>query len=322
MSYVAVSPVGRVSAATVLWRHRGQRNVTAVVKATFALVPEGRMTQVDPVAIAFGEQADPYGIGLAEGGDVAPLLREAGVTVVGHVQLPPHFTSDEVHVELELARGREIVLDRQLVLDGSKRVGPEQRHVHVQGMAPLSREWPVRASHLGGADPADLLPPDMTVPDDFDWAYFQAAPMEQRVARLAGDEWLILGGFFLERPRLRTLLPAAHGAARLYRSIEPTPRGGEPISMVLDTVHIDVDQHLYSLVWRGAAPVHGCDPMDLRVVAGVELPGQPIEWLDPIERSEDEARAARVKLADALPSLSRASDSDLSATMMLTTEES
>lgn len=313
MSYVPVSTIGRASAATLLWRHRGVRHVTAVAKATFELVPEARMTPVDPVPIAFGEQDDPYGVGLAVAGDVAPYLHHADVTVVGHVELPPHFPSDEVHVELALARGPEVLLDRQLVLDGSARVGPEQRHVHVQGMGPLSRHWPVRAALLGAHDPARLLPPDMDIPEDLDWSFFQAAPHEQRVERPSGDEWLVLGGFFARRPRLRTALPGARGVARLYRRIDPEPRAGEPIAMHMDMLHVDVDAHCCSIVWRGHAVLGDESPADLHVVAGVEMPGQLLVWEDPFSA---EARRAPPPSRPWEPS-----GEELGETVMLATEE-
>lgn len=302
MSFVPVTPIGRAAAAALLWRHRDRRCLTAVTKATFELVPEGHMTPLDPVPIAFGEHDDPYGLGLACAGDLAPYLHEVDVTVTGHIELPPRFPSNELHVEVELARGREILLDRQLVLDGASRVGPEQRHVHVQGTGPLSRNWPARAELLHGHDPTRLLPPDMDIPEDLDWSFFQSAPAEQRAARVVGDEWLVLGGFFARRPRLRTLLPGARGLARLYRRSAPEPREGEGIEMHIDMLQIDLDTMSCSIVWRGHTDIGELDPPSLHLVAGVEMPGETLAWDDPFQGAPERIslpwEAASVELGE------------------------
>jgi Uncharacterized protein conserved in bacteria (DUF2169) len=145
----------------------------------------------------------------------------------------------------------------------------------------------VRADLLLGHDPTRLLPPEMDVPYDLDWSFFQAAPREQRIdhERLTGDEWLVLGGFFARRPRLRTALPGARGAARLYRRADPEPRAGEPFAMRLDMLHVDLDTFTCSLVWRGHLDAGDADPADLYVAAGIELPGQPLPWEDPFLRA-------------------------------------
>ncbi|MGK3992638.1 DUF2169 domain-containing protein [Sorangium sp. So ce1024] len=278
---VAVSPLGPATAATVAWRLRGQLHVTVVVKATFALVPEGRMSLVAPEPIALDEQPDPSGRGLRTAGDLAPYRGQCDVVVTGHAELPPGLSSPEVMVRLTVVQGGQVCIDKQAQLDGSARVGVARSHVRIDGMGPLSRSSPLRSRLLRGIDARRLLGLRLDIPEGLDGSYFQAAPADQRLGALRGDEWIVLGGMFAQRPKLRTQLPEARGAARLYRRQRVAPRTGEPIPLRADTVHVDVDRRCCSVVWRGHAPVDEAELASLRVLAGVETPAVPLAWGDP-----------------------------------------
>ena len=289
---VAITPLGPVSAATVVWRRRGRLSVTVAVKATFAIAPETRMTPMAPDPIAPDEQSDPSGRGLRAAGDLAPYLRQADVLLTGHAEVPPTFSAPEIPVWLAVVRDGAMRIDKRLELDASARVGAARAHVHIDGMGPLSREWPKRSQLLGGADPRRLQGTDIDVPDGFDWTYFQAAPADQRMDPLQGDEWLVLGGIVMRRPKLRTQLPEARGVARLYRRGQAPPRTAEPIQLLADTLQIDTDRHCVSIVWRGHAPAEQAELGALHIVASVELPGQQVAWADPFAGSS--AQTARV----------------------------
>ncbi|WP_437661587.1 DUF2169 domain-containing protein [Sorangium sp. So ce1182] len=279
--HVAITPLGPSSAATVTWLLRGQLHVTVVVKATFALVPEGRMSLVKPEPIALDEQPDPSGRALRTAGDLAPYLGQCDVVVTGHAELPPGFSSPEVVVRLAVVQGGQVCIDKQALLDGSARVGVARSHVRIDGMGPLGRASPQRSRLLGGGDARRLAGLRLDIPEELDGSYFQAAPVDQRLRTLRGDEWIVLGGMVAQRPKLRTQLPEARGAARLYRGHRAAPRAGEPISLRADTVHVDVDRRCCSVVWRGHAPVDEAELASLRVLAGVETPAQPLAWVDP-----------------------------------------
>ncbi|WP_437669532.1 DUF2169 domain-containing protein [Sorangium sp. So ce131] len=279
--HVALTSLGPAAAATVTWRARGQLHVTVVVKATFALVPEGRMSLVKPEPIAPDEQPDPSGRGLRTAGDLAPYLGQCDVLVTGHAELPPGFSSPEVVVRLAVVQGGQVCIDKQALLDASARVGVARSHVRIDGMGPLGRASPQRSRLLGAADPRRLVGLWLDIPEGLDGGYFQAAPADQRLGALRGDEWLVLGGMFAQRPRLRTQLPDVRGAARLYRSDRAAPRAGDPIPLRADTVHVDVDRRCCAIVWRGHAPVGEAELASLRVLAGVETPAQPLAWEDP-----------------------------------------
>ncbi|WP_437533519.1 DUF2169 domain-containing protein [Sorangium sp. So ce726] len=277
---VAITSLGRASAATLVWQLRGQRFVTAVVKATFGLVAEGTMTLGEPDPIVPGEVPDPSGVGLRAAGDLAPYLREADVLLTGHAEVPP-TVAGEITVRLAVVQEGALRLDRWLALDGPAPGSEGQRRVRVDGMGPLSRRWPRREALLGAADPRRLEGVELEVPEGLDWAYFQAAPAEQRIEGLRGDEWVVLGGMFAQRPRLRTQLAGARAVARLFRREERAPREGAALAMRADTLQIDADRRCCSVVWRGYTAVAGEDLAALRIVAGVELPGEPLRWVDP-----------------------------------------
>src|SRR5262249_8063027 len=56
-----------------------------------------------------------------------------------------------------------------------------------------------------------------------------------------------------------------------------------PIDLTADTLSIDADRQVCSLVWRGHVEVtHGEQALPwLRVFAGIELPGQPLVMMGP-----------------------------------------
>src|SRR5262245_9634991 len=60
VSPVPVVPVGAVSAATLLWRHRGYAHVTITAKATFALAHRETMTPIAPEPIDVARDLLPY----------------------------------------------------------------------------------------------------------------------------------------------------------------------------------------------------------------------------------------------------------------------
>ena len=144
----------------------------------------------------------------------------------------------------------------------------------TDGFGPISRNWPVRKKLLGKMDRKLLERPIAEIPDDFDWTYFQAAPADQQTDFLQGDEWIVLDGLHAELPRLQSILPGARGAARLYG-----PEGSLPIELHADTLRIDGDEQRCSLVWRGITPIRDeASIAALRVLVGVELPGESIQW--------------------------------------------
>lgn len=74
-------------------------------------------------------------------------------------------------------------------------------------------------------------------------------------------------------PTVRSSLPGAKAAGRAYRA---GARVAEPLSLWGDTLLIDTDQQICSIVWRGNIRVEEAEVRHLRVEVGLELPGVPL----------------------------------------------
>ena len=122
-------------------------------------------------------------------------------------------------------------------------------------------------------------------PLDFEWSYFQVAPMDQRLSALSGDEWILLEGLHPSHGLVRTRLPSARALASLYsRRPGAAPTVAE---LKLDTLHIEPDENRLSLLWRGSFPVMSeLAAGELIIAGGLELPGKPIMWPQSIDELE------------------------------------
>jgi hypothetical protein len=276
---VAITALPGATAASVAWRRPGQLFVTAVVKATFSLVPDGPMVVTAPEPVFREEQAPESGVGLRSAGDLAPYLGQTDVCLTGHATLPAKVR--RAAVRLGVFRNGAPLLDTWVELEAPPDDDGREARVRIAGLGPISRSWPVRQRLLEGCDLDRLEGPILDIPAAFDWNYFQTAPLAQQIARLGGDEWIGMVGIFAGRPRLMTRLPAAQGAARLYGRTAAL-RAGRPIRLVADTLHIDVDRSTCSIIWRGNFPVAPeAELASLHILAGVELAGRPLDWFNP-----------------------------------------
>ncbi|HTN82887.1 MAG TPA: DUF2169 domain-containing protein, partial [Sorangium sp.] len=157
------------------------------------------------------------------------------------------------------------------------------------GLGPIARHWAPRRGLLARDRALDHPVPELDgsfdflpVPEldgSFDFRYFHAAPADQQIEPLRGDEWIFLQGLHPRCPWLRSRLPSARALARLYRTGAGSDEGGQPIELVADTLTIDADRLLCSVIWRGNVALPPGDALArMRVVAGVEVPGRPLLW--------------------------------------------
>ncbi|WP_437854574.1 pentapeptide repeat-containing protein [Sorangium sp. So ce363] len=128
--------------------------------------------------------------------------------------------------------------------------------------------------------------------EDFDWAYFQAAPPDQRLAgHLRGDEEVTLlnlhpaaqtASFRLPGLRIRAVVEGAQGRVQDAR-------------MSLDTLFVEPDAGLVTLTWRGHAEVAEDDLADVRavVIAAEPLSAAPLPLDDYREKLAQLARDPR-----------------------------
>lgn len=256
-SPVAITPLGASSAHALSWRRVDRMFVTVVVKGTFALVPGGPVAPIEPEPITFEE-------GGGAPSDLVPYLGRADVLLVGHVdpagesRVSPPFT-----VGLGVNRGGAWLMSKRVVMADRR----------ILGLGPSSRRAAARFQAHDGI---------LTLPEPFDWASLQAAPPDQRIDLLEGQEWLALASVYPSHPVLMTHLGGARAAAKLFGQAQNL-RNGRPIPLLADTLLVDADKRRCQIVWRGQFPVSGADALPhLRVVAGIETPGRPIVWIDPL----------------------------------------
>lgn len=146
------------------------------------------------------------------------------------------------------------------------------------GFGPISAAWPVRKKKLGETASRDVESPLMLLPTDFDFSYFQSAPLDQQIDELPSDALLILEGFDPERERIEITLPGARAMGAIYGLDASDADMGTPIQFRADTLHVDADSWLTTITFRGHVEIPDESRLDQVVVAtGIGIGG-----LDPM----------------------------------------
>ncbi|KYF73429.1 hypothetical protein BE11_19920 [Sorangium cellulosum] len=133
------------------------------------------------------------------------------------------------------------------------------------GMGPIAPGWPDRSERLGRS--AALWDHRNwhahPLPDDIDAAYFNSAPPDQQVDKIAPDERIALENLRPEHPRLVTRLDGVVPRVVLRR-----PQQSErPIELRCDTLWIDTDRGVCCVTWRGSLPYELARGAELHVTA-------------------------------------------------------
>ena len=313
------------NAAAVAWRAQGTLHITVIAKASFAFAPDAAMARTEPQEILRAEVH--HGKSPARSvrftSDLAPALACADVLFTGSAHAPPGAPVGSLPVRLALFEDQRALLDKRLFvhdpsgvtrvpivyertglgLDETENpfgltstaaeaniVDPAQPG-RPAGFGPLGRAWPARRRLRGAVPRRELEGAIAEIPEGFDWAYFQAAPLDQRVDLLRGDEWIILEGLHPDLPRFRTRLPGARGLARIHGLAAFGIAEGQPLELHLDTLCIDSDEQRCTVVCRRSFPVPDEAALAaVRVVAGIEVPGEPSAWFEPRATSQAGAR--------------------------------
>ncbi|WP_437675016.1 DUF2169 family type VI secretion system accessory protein [Sorangium sp. So ce131] len=328
---VAISPVGHVAAATVVFRVSGQLRVAAVVKASFAMVQDRDMllTEPDPLVPVDMHRDNNPAASLVASSDLVPYRARADVLLTGHARAPEGQSVASMGVRLLVALDRTTLLDKRLAVQGwtdaarptpapfaamplayelaaggpgvrDNPVGVPERSARAPnvldgwrrpspvGFGPLAPTWPVRRALLGPAHEAALRQPVPDLGVDFPWAYFNAAPEDQRIDYLRGDEWIGFEGMTPTLPRAQSRLPGLRGVARVYGPA-PGLAAGRPVALVADTLLIDADRMRVSVVWRGSFQVASEGELaSLHLHAGVEAKGRPLAFPEAYRPPRDE----------------------------------
>jgi len=151
------------------------------------------------------------------------------------------------------------------------------------GFGPIAPTWPSRAAHLGAN--ALTFPwgafRTMPLPGDLDHAYFNTAPPDQQIDALPADGAIVLQNLSAEHRHLATRLPGLHPVAFLRRP-EEQPR---QLPMRADTLWIDTDRSIATVVWRGSARI--AHPAEMsRIVVVPETAGEKLVWADVLRRAD------------------------------------
>ncbi len=137
------------------------------------------------------------------------------------------------------------------------------------GFGPVAASWPPRRELLGHR--ASTWPTsrwaEEPMPADIDLGYFNAAPRDQQVDKLLDNEGITLENLHPHHPSLTMTLPGLRPRARVER-----PSGAEDeVLLRADTLWIDTDRCLVTLVWRGRVRLdHPAEPG--RIVVDVAPP--------------------------------------------------
>ncbi len=173
--------------------------------------------------------------------------------------------------------------------------GKRDRPVPI-GSFPIPRTWKARTRYTGSFDSGWLEDRWPWMPKDFDLAYHNAAPEDQRIAGFyRGDEEVSLVNLHREFPKLRCRLPSLRANAFL----KETKRGLlRPLTPELDTITVDTDLGKVLCVWRAVTtiPSESLDEFSHLFVVHEEIDARRSindyeQWFD--QRLEEEDAAAK-----------------------------
>ena len=177
------------------------------------------------------------------------------------------------------------------------------------GFGPIDGTWEQRRSLLGTYGDDWLKERWPWFPDDFDPAYFNAAPRDQqRDGFFIGDEAVAFQNLHPGHALYRSALPASRARCFVNERAATGELLFKEVPLGLDTVWIDADDEKLVLVWRGQLDVRSLKIREIEnVFVGTEPIGEPrsgvhyrdlmaalqVEKEDPLEREADAARTAR-----------------------------
>ncbi len=330
----------RLAVEVVRWRIGGNLNLTVVAKATLSLVHQGTARLEAPAELVRRDRhwdLDPAR-SVEAASDLAPFRKNADVTLFGHAYNPPGRLRPATSVRLGVFGQRPLLVktvqvfgdrvgagpgavrpfqqmplvyeralksaDNPLGIDAPNLVDAADRSKPV-AFGPVPSYWLQRRRALG-ALPREALEADvLELPEGFDWSFFQAAPPDQQIAYLAGDEWIVLDGMHPALPRFQSRLPSAVVSARVHGA---GAGPGYPVEMVADGLAIDADRQTCTVTWRRSFPVDSEEAAStLRILVGLALPDDPVAWPDlPARVAEDAGARAEVGAQAAAPAASEA----------------
>ncbi|KFE67598.1 DUF2169 family type VI secretion system accessory protein [Hyalangium minutum] len=145
--------------------------------------------------------------------------------------------------------------------DAGQRVTSPSAQVQPLSLGPIGRSWNPRSAYAGTYDARWREHVFPLLPEDFDEAFFQAAPPDQQIDFIRGGEPVVLRNLVPGEPHVTFKLPRPELVVRLlyasHRTIELSP--------VVDTVFLEPDAKRFTMVYRTALP------LDRRGLFGISL---------------------------------------------------
>jgi len=141
----------------------------------------------------------------------------------------------------------------------------------IVGFGPIARGLRQRKVLRGSVSAAALDELFLEFPADFDWNYFQAAPPDQQLASVLGNEWIVLEGMNPALSRIASRLPSVRPIATVFGLNPAKPDDAKTVHARIDMIRIDADQLTCSVISRAVIPVDSERSLQsLRVIAAVE----------------------------------------------------
>jgi hypothetical protein len=295
-------PVGAIALGAQPFRLAGLLRTALVAKVTLAPGAGGlELAPAEPVRLRDVHWGDDPARSLQDCSDLAPLLPHAEVLLTASAWVP---RGGRVLARLGLARAGQVLLDKQAWVASSAATGGGLERVPLTwenalggpstpnpvgsasprvtgakspgepcGLGPIARYWPSRARLLRPEDKRGLRGEVLELADGESVPFFQAAPEDQRLASLVGDETVVLDHVHPTLPRLELRLPSV---CAWYRVVVGDALG-PPVAMRPDLLRVDADRGLVCLTFRAELPSE-LVAAPLVVACGAQTATQPLEW--------------------------------------------
>lgn len=294
-------------AELVVWRLPAGPRVTVIAKIAFAVEP-GVAKKLLP-AIDLVDRDRHYDRSplrsIEAASDLAPLMPGAEVLVVGHAYAARGRATSLI-AQVQIAR-KEVVQLRKRIHGASPApidkmplrwelalrtaenpVGVDASEgapslVHAAdpsiaaGLGPIAADWPVRAARLQGLSPSRLDATPLELPAGFDFNYFRAAPEDQQLPALKGDEWVALDGLHPALPRVEMRLP---GALVVARFVQPKGKPIKVLPLLPDRLVVDTDRQIATLTYRAGFAIDWTTLAKHRVEIGIAAGDQTLRFPD------------------------------------------
>jgi uncharacterized protein YjbI with pentapeptide repeats len=131
------------------------------------------------------------------------------------------------------------------------------------GFGPINPAWPQRSSKMGKEyGPLYALRRAPYYAEDFSFSYFNAAPADQQIPYLRGDEEVRFENLHPTSPVFAARLPGL----RIRAFVKDVEGRFREVAMQLDTLFADLEEEKLFLTWRGLDPVKEDDLSDVATV--------------------------------------------------------